>query len=167
MEDVLGSIYCWFESLFGQNLANYLWGYDCATQGYSNPNIFNSIGLIALAVSFVSTISYYYIINHPRFNRLWSWLLVLVINGIANLLIGYYITATDFANGTIGDCLMHTRDEAGNIISWHIFETDCWMFGVSNLIVSTGFFILFSLIIIILGRLIPQLASRNCKYSPF
>lgn len=167
MEDFLGNIYCWFESLFGQNLAEHLWGYNCKSQSYSNSNLFNNVGLIALTISLFIAIIYYYVINHPRFNRWWNWLIMLGVGGVINLLIGHYITATDFVNGYIGDCLMYVRDEEGNIISYLIHEADCWMFGVANLIVSIGFFIAFSLIINVLGRIIPQLASRNCKYSPF
>jgi hypothetical protein len=166
MEDLFGNLYCWFESLFGQSLADHLWGYSCETLSYSNSNAFYGIGVITFAISLIMAITYYYVINHPRFNRWWSWLIMLGITGIVCLFVGYQWTATDFINGYIGDCLMHVRDTDGNILSYLISENDCWMFGVSNLIVSFGFFLLFSGIILLLGRLVPQIASRNSKYSP-
>lgn len=167
MTDLFGSIYCWFEFLFGQNLAEHLWGYNCETQSYSNSNSFSGVGLITLAVTLVVVLIYYYVVNHPRFNRWWSWLITLIGTGFFSLFIGYYLVANDFINGYIGDCLMYIRDEEGNIISYLIRENDCWMFGLANFFVSLGFFIIFSLIFNILGRFIPKLASRNCKYSPF
>lgn len=167
MKDLFGSIYCWFESLFGQNLAEYLWGYNCETESYSSSNAFYGIGLITLAISLTLVIIYYYVINHPRFNRWWSWLIVLGVTGTISLFVGYQWTATDFLNGYIGDCLMYIRDEEGNITSYLIHESDCWMFGVANLFISVGFFIVFSFIVNVVGRVFPQLASRNCKYSPF
>ena len=53
MADIFGQIYGWFQSLFGQDLSYYLWGYDPATEGYTNPNIYNHVGLIAIIVAMV------------------------------------------------------------------------------------------------------------------
>jgi len=162
MEVILGNIYCWFESLFGQNLAEYLWGYNCETQVYSGKNLFNSIGLITLGVSLVFVFAYYYLplffFNHPRTNRWWNWLMLLFIAGIVNFVIGYAWTINDFLNGNIGDCLMYYRDSDGNIISNLIYKRDCWLFGLSNFFISSMFFIFWSIIF--------KWWSRNCKHSP-
>ena len=32
MENLLGQIYCWFQSFYGQDLSYYLWGYDPGTE---------------------------------------------------------------------------------------------------------------------------------------
>lgn len=157
MEDILGNIYCFFEGLFGENLAEHLWGYDCDTQSYVT-NAFNQIGIINLIITLFFAILFYYIINHPRFNRWWSWLIILGIAGIINLFIGYGWTANDYYSGNISDCLMYVRDPEGNIISQLIFPADCWMFGVTNMIVS---FLLFSVISFTI-----KWWSRNCKHSP-
>lgn len=156
MEEILGNIYCWFESLFGQYLADHLWGFDGS--GYSRANVFNYIGLISLAISLLLVLTYYYIINHPRFNRWWSWLIVLLINGIINLFIGYAWTVSDYLNGNIADTLMYTRDENGEIASNLIMTSDCWGFGIANFFVSTLFFIVLSFCL--------KWWSRNCKHSP-
>ena len=162
MDEILGNIYCWFESIFGQNFGEYLWGYNCATQDFSGQNLFNSIGLITIGVTLVLVIAYYYLpfwgFNHPRTNRWWNWFAVLLVAGAINFLIAYSWTINDYLNGNIGDCLMYTRNSQGNIISQLIFQKDCWLFGLSNFFVSTIFFILWSGIL--------KWWSRNCKNSP-
>ena len=162
MEEILGNIYCWFESLFGQFLGEYLWGYNCQTELYSNKNLFNSIGIITIGISLVFVLAYYYLplilFNHPRSNRWWNWLIILIVAGIANFFVAYGWTINDFLNGNIGDCLMYSRDSEGNIISELIEKKDCWLFGLSNFFISAMFFIAWSIIL--------KWGSRNCKYSP-
>jgi hypothetical protein len=159
MSEILGKIYCWFESLFGQYLGEYLWGYDCTTQDYGGKNLFGVIGLITLAVSLAFVLIYYYVINHTRFAQWWHWLIVLLISGIANLFIGYGWTISDFLNGAISDCLMYTRDENGEIVSQLIHGIDCWLFGLANFVISVLFFFVLSFVF--------KWWSRNCKHSPF
>jgi len=159
MGEILGNIYCWFESLFGQYLGEYLWGYDCNTQTYDGKNLFNSIGLVTIAVSLALVLIYYYVINHTRFAQWWHWTIVFIISAMFNFLIAYWWTISDFMNGAIGDCLMYTRDDGGNIVSQLIYENDCWMFGLSNSFVSMMLFIVFSFMF--------KWWSRNCKHSPF
>ena len=157
MENFLGIIYCWFESLFGRNLAEYLWGFD--GNEYTGAVGYNTIGIITIALSLAVSLTYYYLINHPRFNRWWSWLIVLLVNGTINLFVGYSITVNALLNGEIADSLVYERDVEGNIVSELITISDCWGFGFSNFIVSTMFFIILSLFV--------KWGSRNCKYSPF
>lgn len=163
METLLGKIYCLFESLFGQHLAEYLWGYNCETQVYDNKNLFNVIGLITISLTVLFVIGYYYLpcwlFNHPRSNRWWNWLIILVVAGIINFFIAYGWTINDFLNGMIGDCLMYVRDSEGNIVAQLIYQSDCLLFGVANFLVTILVFILSSLLI--------KWWSRNCKYSPF
>lgn len=161
--ELLGNIYCWFESIFGQYLAEYLWGYNCQTGIYDSKNLFNSIGIITIGISFLLVLAYYYLpiflFNHPRTNRWWNWLIILLIAGFINFFIAYGWTINDFLNGTIGDCLMYIRDSQGNIITQLIYKTDCWLFGLSNFFVTILFFIIWTLML--------KWWSRNCKYSPF
>lgn len=156
METIWGNIYCWFETFFEQNLAEHLWGFDGSE--YTLPNIYNSVGLVALIVSSFFFIFYYYILNHPRFNQWWSWLIVLAINGIVNFFIGYAWTVTDYLDGNIADNLMYARNEDGDIISYLITKSDCWGFGVANFFVATLLFLLLTAGL--------KWWSRNCKHSP-
>ncbi|MCB9018133.1 MAG: hypothetical protein H6544_05985 [Prevotellaceae bacterium] len=159
MENFFGSIYCWFESLFGANIAEYLWGYNCGTQDYTNPNVFNKIGLLVLLISLVLSFVYYYVLNSAKWNRWWHWLIVMFVCGIVNFYVGVQSVLADFLDGNIGDCLMYTRDENSEIISQLINESDCWMFGVANMIVSMIFFFVLSFVI--------KWKSTNCKHTPF
>lgn len=162
MGNILGNIYCLFESLFGEHLAEYLWGYNCNTQLYDGINLFYSIGIITIGISALFAIAYYYLpiwgFNHPRTNRWWNWVLILFIASITNFFIGYSWTINDFLNGNISDCMMYERDPTGNIISHLIYETDCLLFGLSNFFVSSIFFVFWSGII--------KWWSRNCKHVP-
>jgi len=158
MGELLGSMYGWFESLFGQHLGDYLWGYNCETQAYDNRNLFTQTGLAAIAISLVFVLVYYYLINHPRFNRGWHWCLVLLVSSLLNFFIAGGRVVSDFTNGRIGDCLMYARDANGKIVSQLIYKSDCWMFGVANAFVAALFFILFSFIF--------KWWSRNCKHVP-
>lgn len=159
MADILGQIYGWFQSLFGQDLSYYLWGYDPATEGYTNPNIYNHVGLITLAISLILVIVFYYIINHPRFCKWWSWLLTLAIDCTISLFIGYGIVASKYTNGFIPQQLMYQFDAEGNITAYLIGSQHCWGLGIANLIVSGIFFILFSFIL--------KWGSSNAKHVPF
>ena len=140
------TVYRWFIGLFGSPLAELLSGYDSATETVQGANQFASIGMVTLAIALVFMLLYYYVFNHPRFNRWWSWLIVLVLTGITNLFAGFgwtfkyskmaNVDATDF-----------------------VYAVNCWGFGFANFIVSALWFILFSLAF--------KWWSRNCKYSPF
>ncbi len=163
MSEFLGKIYCLAESLFGQYLAEYLWGYNCQTEVYDGQNLFNTIGLITIGVAFLFALAYYYLplyfFNHPRSNRWWNWLIILILSGIAV----FFITSVSIQNhvldGRIGDCLMYTRDEAGEIVAQLIYKSNCWMFGFINFIVFAVAFLV--------GSFAFKWGSTNCKHSPF
>ncbi|MDR2835986.1 MAG: hypothetical protein LBV69_07320 [Bacteroidales bacterium] len=179
-------IYRWFTKLFGAELADYLAGWNCTTEDYTGTNQFVSIGLIAFVVALVFMLVYYYVVNHPRFNRWWSWLLVLIGVGVINLFIGYGINSSNLEAGNIENCLMYaTSANTMNIDNTQpvssddtdndtikktpitfadksfplITKANCWGFGLANFIVSAMWFIIFSLCF--------KWWSRNCKYSPF
>ena len=150
------AIYRWFISLYGYDLADYLSGYVCPSEesegGYLASNQFLVYGFVALGIAFVVTLIYYYVINHPRFNKLWSWLIVLLLVGISNLLIGALMTIGDLGAGNIGDCLINGENGG-------IYNSNCWMFGLANFLISAAFFIIFSVGL--------KWWSKNCKRTPF
>lgn len=159
MENLLGQIYCWFQSFYGQDLSYYLWGYDPGTEAYTNPNIYNFVGLITLVVSLVLVVVFYYIINHPRLCKWWSWLIALGINGVIALFVGYGIVMSKYVNGYIHDTLMYQRDADGNIISILIGESNCWGFGIANMFVAMIAFVLLSFML--------KWWSSSAKHVPF
>jgi len=150
------TIYCWFVSLFGGDLADYLSGYICPSEesegGYVASNQFVMYGFIALGITLGIVLLYYYAFNHPRFNSWWSWLLVLLFAALTNLFIGAGITLGDLSAGDMGDCLINSGKGG-------IHNSDCWMFGVANFFVSAIFFTIFSFGL--------KWWSRNCSRSPF
>ena len=159
MENFLGQIYCWFQSFYGQDLSYYLWGYNPSTEAYSNPNLYNCIGLATLIISLVIVVVFYYIINHPRYCKWWSWLITLGVNSIIALFVGYGIVKTKYINGYIHDSLMYQRDADGNILSVLIGDANCWSFGIANVFVAVMFFIVFTFTL--------KWWSRNAKHVPF
>lgn len=86
MGEFFGSIYCWFEDVFGLELANYLWGNVSPDQ---QTNMYVPIGFTMLVVSLLVCLLYYYIIDHPKLAKWWGWLIFLGSNAIANFLIGW------------------------------------------------------------------------------
>lgn len=159
MKEFFGNIYTWFESLFGKELSEHLWGYECETGTYLT-NLYNQVGVMTLIISLLVAILFYYIINHPRFNRWWSWVIVLFINGLVNMLYAYQFVLSDFRAGKISDCLMYIRNEkSGEVVSQLIEEGNCLMFGYTNFIVATLFFIIISFIV--------KWKSPNAKHAPF
>ena len=90
MENLFGNIYCIFESLFGSNLSLYLWGYNPDAESFTNPNIFNLVGLIIVSITLLIVLGYYYVFSHPKYSRWWSWLLVLLLNSGIALITGYW-----------------------------------------------------------------------------
>ncbi len=157
MSEVLGKIYCLFESLFGVNLANHLWGFDGVD--FTKPILFNTIGIVSFLISLVMVIGYYKVIDHPRFNRWWHWLIVLIMSGIINFIVGYAFCQTDLNKGNIADSLMFLRDVNGDATSLLINSMDCVGFGFANFIVSSVFFFILSMIF--------KCFAVSTKYSPF
>lgn len=159
MNNFFGSIYQWFLTLFGQDLSYFLWGYDPMTGGYTNPNIYNHVGMVTFAISLLLAFLFYYVIDHPRWCRWWSWLLSLLIDCAMGLSVGFAMVYSKYANGLIPKDLMCKMDADGSVVAYLIAESNCWGFGMANMLVSAIFFILLSFIL--------KWASNNSKYVPF
>jgi len=148
------AIYGWFSSLYGGDLDSYLLGYICPTKDMEaswGASHYAMYGFIALGIALAVVLIFYYVINHPRFNKWWSWVLMLVLVGLSNLFIGAGITLGDLWAGDIGDCLIN-GDNGG------IYSVNCWMFGLANFFISAIFFIIFSFGL--------KWWSTNCKRCP-
>lgn len=136
------TIYRWFISFFGGDMADYLSGYVCESDtsegGFLGRNQFTMYGFIALGIALAIVLIYYYVINHPRFVKWWSWMLMLLLVGVLNLIIGGAMTVGDLNAGEIGDCLLNGENGG-------VYASNCWMFGLANFFVSAIFFIIFSI----------------------
>lgn len=135
-------IYRWFVSLFGNDLADYLSGWDCTQEAYIGTNFYTSIGIVAVAIALVMMLVYYYLINSATYSRWYHWVIVLLIVGISNFLIGYFWTSAELPN--IGDCMMYLEGDKIKYPTMLVTEKHCWLFGLANFFVSVMFFIVFS-----------------------
>jgi hypothetical protein len=150
------TIYRWFAALFGGDMADYLSGYICPSEesegGYLGNNQYIMYGFIALGVALAVMLIYYYVINHPRFNKWWSWLLMLLLVGVSNFVIAISMLWNEWYTVGTAECLI--AGENGGIDG-----NTCVGFGIAHAIVSMLFFIIFSVAF--------KWWSTNCKRSPF
>ncbi len=152
MGEFFGSIYCLFEDFFGLELANYLWG---LSSPHATTNAFIGIGLTMFGISIAICLLYYYAVNHPRLSNWWGWGIFMLINSVANFIVGWQWVLDDYY-----DDLMVTNDPATNsLVPLNISTSEILCFGVSNMILSFFAFFIFSLI--------AKWWSRNCSHSPF
>lgn len=152
MGEFFGSIYCWLEDFFGLELANYLWGESSPEQ---LSNMFIGIGFTMIITSIAFVVIYYYVVNHPRLNNWWGWLIFLIVNAIINFIVGWQWVLKDYYAG-----LMVKNDVAtGKLVDLSIYPSDIAAFGVANLIDSLFAFVFFSYII--------KWWSTNCSRAPF
>lgn len=159
MKEIFPEIYSWFESLFGNELYNYLYGYNCDEQAFTDPDQFNLYGLWMLLVTLAVACIYYLALNHPRLNHLWHWLVAMFLAVVTNFFWAFLGTKSDFDNGLIPDCLMYEYNEDGEVAYQLIYLQDCVNFGASNAIITIVVFALVSCGL--------KYASRNCKCVPF
>lgn len=128
----LGRLYSTlFEGLYGRDLSDFLWGFNGVD--FSGPNLYNRIGFIALIVSIVSMVIYHFIWDSANTHKLRYWFIMMISNCVINLFIGVGLLLPKFNQGYISSGL--------NVVS-----LDCWMFSLSNGIMSILFFFILSVI---------------------
>lgn len=139
MGDFFGSLYCIFEDFFGLPLAEYMWG----KYSPDETNLYIGIGFWLIGITALIAVIFYYVINKPSLGNFWAWLVVCVINAVANFAMGYYWTVSDYYAG-----LMETINPATNMSEQlPIDESNCLCFGVSNALLSIGLFFIISMLI--------------------
>ena len=153
MEELLGNIYSLLDSLYGQPLSEYLWGYNCESQDYSGDLIYNQIGIVAILFAIIVPPIYYYLWTPVRNQRIKYWGLM-AITAFINLMIAYFMISSDFENGLIGDCLLY--DDKGTPV---MGTTNIVMFGFVNALFTAVLFFLFSMFY--------KWGSKTVKYYPF
>lgn len=152
MGEFFGSIYCIFEDFFGLDLAEYLWG-DLSP--HSTTNRYIGIGFWMLGISLVVCLVFYYLIDHPKLNRWWCWLIALGVNGVINFFVGRWWVLTDYYDGKMVEIDPISRLE----VSLNIGITEILCFGVTNMVLSIFAFSIFSLMF--------KWWSKNCSTAPF
>ena len=152
MGEFFGSIYCWLEDFFGLELADYLWGQSSPEQ---DSNMYIGIGLSMLCISFLMVVIYYYVVNHPRLNNWWGWLIFAGVNAAINFVVGWQWVLKDYYDGL----MVAKSATTGKMEDLHIYESDILAFGVTNMIDAILAFLIFSYII--------KWWSSNCSRAPF
>ena len=153
MEELLGNIYSLAERFYGEMLSEYLWGYNCSTQGYDAELIYTQFGVGAIITAGVLSAIYYYLWN-PVVRQMFYWWLMLGITAFTNWVIAFSYLMSDLDNGLIGSCLLYDTNgyqqiDVSNIIS----------FGIVNAAFSALLFFIISIII--------KWRSKTVKYYPF
>lgn len=146
-------IYSWFYGIYSMYLFDYLKGMDCNGNDVG-PDHFVKIGFAMLVASLLVAVFYYYIIDHPRFNRWWSWLIMMFISVAANFTYGFSYVYNRLNGGQIPNCFVTT--ESGEQL---LTNSNCFSFGLTNAFIGAIVFIIFSLLI--------KWWSTNSKNSPF
>ena len=139
MGEFFGSVYCWFEDVFGLELANYLWGNLSPDQ---QTNMYVPIGFTMLAVSLLVCLLYYYIIDHPKLAKWWGWLIFLGSNAVANFLIGWQWVLRHYYLGYMVGIDSSTKKDYDLNISYG----DMLCFGFANMLLAILVFGILSLL---------------------
>jgi hypothetical protein len=137
-------------NVYGQDLFYHLKGWDNGMQDFvAANNQFPTIWLVTFFSALLVFVVYYYILNHPRFNKVWHWLITMAV-----LAIGIFIWSRGLVMSDIAGVSLHPVDPALNVSA-----DNALMFGVYNAVLSAIFFLFFSIV----GRF----GSKNCKNSPW
>lgn len=157
------TIYGWFSSMYGGDLDDYLIGFTRMINSEGDPvweaNHYVMFGFIALGIALLIAATYYYVINSASFNSFGSWLIMLSVTGVSNLLIGACVLISRLNSGEIDRCLDEITQDGEVLYENIVTIADCWMFGLANLFLSVAFFIIISFVI--------KWGSTNCKRVPF
>ena len=125
-----------YEIITGQN--------DLSNLLFQDEGVYITVGFLMPLMALIGTVVYYYVINHPSFNRWYHWLLMMVVICLINFGIAYAM-----ADGIVFNT--HGTVEG--------FIPQITTFGLTNVIWTLVAFIVFSFCI--------KWKSRNAKYSPF
>lgn len=136
--------------LYGEDLFYHLKGWSNEMQEFvSANNQFPYICSVTIISAIISFAVFYYLLNHPRFNRLWHWFLVMVL-----LVLGIFGWSWQLVLADLSGVSDHPVSPFLNIS-----ENNAFMFGIYNAFLSAVYFFAFS----ILGRF----GSKNCKNTPW
>lgn len=153
MKDFFAPMYELFTSLYGDELARHLYGWN--GQDYSDPSLYASIGIYMLISSVLLASLFYIILNKPNFSRWYHWLLVLFVNFAISWFLGFWLAYIDFDTGNIAADIV-TYIDVNNIV----------MFGLVSGVLSILWFSIFSILCRVLNRIVPTVAY-NTRDTPF
>lgn len=135
MGGFFNSIYYYTNGFYSVELDNYLYA---LVSGYLH------IGLFMVICSLVISVIYYYLLAPVRRQTFW-WFVYAGINAVINFIFALWYTMTPLINNAVGPNQVWSG-------------LDCVMFGVTNILWSVAFFVLWSLIV---------KWKSTAKYIPF
>ncbi len=107
-----------------------------------------SIFFSTIGIAIVAFLLFYYVINSPRFNRWWSWLIVLLVSMGLAYGYGFQVINVDIVNNDIAPSLAS-----------QIGRSNAILFGIYNSVFC-------GLVFFILSEAF-RWWSRNCKHAPW
>lgn len=114
------------KNVYGAELYDHLKGWDDSLMGFRpDYNQFPSIFISTVAICLLAFLLFYYVLNSPRFNRWWSWLIMLVIVGVSAFVWGYQVVNADIVSQSIAPSLIE-----------RIGSLNASMFGLYNMILA-------------------------------
>lgn len=150
------------KGLFGDDMYDFMRGYQCETDAFTGQNLCQSIGLYVAIAAFVLFGVFYYILRNPRLAKASWWFVTLCVVGGISMLLGYLLVHIPFASGQIPDCLMYydpaVNGEEGDVVQL-IYDRNCWGVGIGSGGIGIVLFFLFSM----LGKR----WSKYARYIPF
>ena len=163
---MMKNIYSWFADLFGNDLYQWMAGYD-AFYNQAGTNYLTLIGTVIFAVATLICMLWYFI-PHATFNKVSSWFIMLGVTSIICLFIGFgwsyslYSIMPDWVIYGVANCV---TDANGLLVHVdgalpQVVQLNFWQFGFVNMIISLVCFF-------ILSVLIGRNFSTHCKRIPF
>ena len=136
--------------VYGQDLFYHLKGWNNGIGNFvAADNQFPTIFLVTSLSTLLVFVVYYYILNHPRFNKFWHWLIVMAI-----LFVGVFLYSRGLVMSDLSGVSAHPIDPTLNVSA-----DNATMFGVYNGLLAPVFFFILSLLF--------RFGSKNCKNTPF
>lgn len=124
MNDLFDTIYYYTNNFYSIELDNYMYA---TVPGYLH------VGMVMVITTCLACVFYYYIFKPIRKQNPW-WFMTAIVNALINLGYALWYTLTPLINNEI-----EPSQEWTNL--------DCIFFGVTNILWSFAFFVLFSLLI--------------------
>lgn len=136
--------------VYGEDLFYHLKGWNSSIQDFvSDNNQFPLLWSVAFFTAALVFAIYYYLLNHPRTNRIWCWFIALATPVLIVFIYSRGVVMADLSGATA-----HPVDSTLNVAA-----NNAVMFGLYNGILSGLFFFLLSVAF--------RFGSKNCKNVPF
>ncbi|MEL6941948.1 MAG: hypothetical protein AAFO82_04715, partial [Bacteroidota bacterium] len=105
-------------------------------------NIYATVGIVTTLIATLAFVSFYYIINSPKFNKSIHWFWMLLVTGVISTIFAIFHPKVKF-----------------DFLDYEVYFSDYLPFAVTVLIYSVLLFVLLSIV--------GKRWSSNCSVTPF